>query len=321
VAGGGVTASAATTTSAAASCDGADGTVSSARAAGAAANVQQPAAIATRSTTELVGERFFTRLGKKIPRKEKSYTRKKVEEMLPFALQRRSIAAVTTVAFRGADERERLIVDHLPLVEAIAARYAHRGERREDLEQVGALALVGAVDRRDRARAGEFGGYAARCVDGEIRRHLRDRAAAIRLPRRVQEIDRQLRAARAELTAAFGREPTRAEVARAAGVPAADVASAAGAETARRPLELHDDDTVGDGRELPESAFVRALVRRAARGLDPRERQIVLLRFFLDRSQAEIGDELGLSQAHVSRLLGGAIGKLRRSLAKELVAG
>jgi RNA polymerase sigma-B factor len=104
-------------------------------------------------------------------------------------------------------------------------------------------------------------------------------------------------------------------VARAAGVPPAAVAAAAGAETARRPLALLEHETLGDGRELPEAAFARALVRRAARGLDPRERQIVLLRFFLDRSQAEIGDELGLSQAHVSRLLGGAIGKLRRTLA------
>jgi len=222
---------------------------------------------------------------------------------------------VSPVACRGEDERERLIVDHLPLVEAIAARYVHRGERREDLEQVGALALVRAVDRRDPARAGEFGGYAARCVDGEIRRHLRDRAAAVRLPRRVQEVDRRLRVARLELTARLGREPSRGEVARAAGLATADVASAAGAETARRPLELRDDDAAGIGQALDEAAFTRALVSRAARALDRRERQIVLLRFFLDRSQAEIGDELGLSQAHVSRLLGGAIGKLRRTLA------
>jgi RNA polymerase sigma-B factor len=179
---------------------------------------------------------------------------------------------------------------------------------------VGALALVRAVDRHDRTRTAELSGYLGRCVEGEIRRHLRDRAASIRLPRRVQEIDHRLRTARSELTGALGREPSRAEVARAAGVAPAELASAAGVETARRPLELRDDDAAGGGFELDEATVARAVVVRAARTLDPRERRIVLLRFFLDRSQAEIGEELGLSQPHVSRLLDGAIGKLRRSL-------
>jgi RNA polymerase sigma-B factor len=217
-------------------------------------------------------------------------------------------------ACRAEEERERLIVAHLPLVEAIATRFARYGERREDLVQVGSLALVRAVDRRDPARDGEFAGFAVSCVEGEIRRHLRDRVTAIRLPRRVQELDRRLRLARVELTAALGREPSRAELQRATGMAPAELAYTDSAETARRPLELRDDDAADDDARLEESLSARALVARAARGLDPRERQIVLLRFFLDRSQAEIGEELGLSQAHVSRLLGRAIAKLRRSL-------
>jgi RNA polymerase sigma-B factor len=262
---------------------------------------------------ELVRSAVFTRGEGKLPTNRPAYTRKMVEEMFHSISTRRSILCVTLVCSEQG-ERERLIVDHLPLVDAIAVRYLHHGERREDLVQVGALALVRAIDRRDPARIAELGGYAARCIEGEIRRHLRDRASSIRLPRRVQEVDRRLRVARLELTASLGREPTPAEVARAAGVATADLASAAGAETARRPLELRDDDAAGAGLDPDEAAVVRALVARAARTLDRRERQIVLLRFFLDRSQAEIGDELGLSQAHVSRLLGGAIGKLRRSL-------
>jgi RNA polymerase sigma-B factor len=217
-------------------------------------------------------------------------------------------------ACTAGDERERLIVDHLPLVEAIATRFVRYGEQREDLVQVGALALVRAVDRRDPARADELSGYVARCVEGEIRRHLRDRVTSVRLPRRVQEVDRRARAARSELASSLGREPSRAEGARAAGLAPAELASADGAETARRPLELRDADAADAGAELDEASLARASVARAARGLDPRERRIVLLRFFLDRSQSEIGEELGLSQAHVSRLLGAAVAKLRRGL-------
>jgi len=225
-------------------------------------------------------------------------------EILPIAFPREYIRIVAA--------REETIVDHLPLVEAIAGRFANRGERREDLVQVGALALVRAVDRSDPARPDELRGYLACCVEGEIRRHLRDRAAPVRLPRGVREADLRLRRARAELAAALGREPTAAEVARQAGLTAAEAARADPAATARRPLELQDWD--GEASAPDDSALARALVARAARVLDARERRIVLLRFFLDRSQAEIGEALGLSQAHVSRLLDGATAKMRRAL-------
>jgi RNA polymerase sigma-B factor len=86
----------------------------------------------------------------------------------------------------GDDERRRLIEAHLPVVGRLAARLAGRGERVDDLTQVGALAVVRAVDRRDPAR-GELGAYVARCAEGEMRRHLRDRASVVRLPRRAQQ--------------------------------------------------------------------------------------------------------------------------------------
>ena len=213
---------------------------------------------------------------------------------------------------RVMGSREEAIVENLPLVEAIAGRFANRGERREDLVQVGALALVRAVDRSDPSRPGELRAYLASCVEGEIRRHLRDRATPVRLPRGIRDVDLRLRRARTELAATLGHEPTSAEVARRAGLPLAEAERAAAAESARRPLELREWD--GEAAAPDDPALARALVARAARVLDARERQIVLLRFFLDRSQAEIAEALGLSQAHVSRLLDGATAKMRRAL-------
>ncbi len=180
-------------------------------------------------------------------------------------------------------ERHRLIESHLPLVHDVASRFAHFGEPREDLVQVGSLALVRAVDRADPKRAQSLRAYLARCVEGEVRRHLRDRAAVVRLPRRVQAEE------------AGSRLDSRVW-------------------TARRPLELLDGDAALDAPELDELTLARALVSRASRALDARERQIVLLRFFCDCTQAEVASTLGISQAHVSRLLASAMAKMRRRL-------
>jgi RNA polymerase sigma-B factor len=151
----------------------------------------------------------------------------------------------------------------------VARRYAGRGERPDDLAQVGALALVRAVDRCDPSRV-ELPAYLARCVEGEIRHHLRDRAATVRLPRHVPPLP-----------------------------PAGS---------------LVDDELPGPEEALDDVLLDRATVASAVRDLDDRERWIVLLLFFCDCTQADVAARLGLSQAHVSRLLGGAIAKMRRRL-------
>ena len=168
-----------------------------------------------------------------------------------------------------AEERGRLIEAYLPLVRRVASRFAGRGERTDDLRQVGALALVRAVDRCDPGRA-ELPAYLARCVEGEIRRHLRDRASVVRVPRRVLRRDGRV-------------------------IPI-------------------DDASVAVDAAPDELLLDRALVASAARALDDRERRAVLLRYFCDCTQAEVGAELGLSQAHVSRLLDRALAKMRSSL-------
>jgi RNA polymerase sigma-B factor len=183
--------------------------------------------------------------------------------------------AANSAASRG--DRTRLIEHYLPLVRRLARRYAGRGESVEELIQVGSLALVTAVDRSRPVPGPTMAAYVTRCVEGEIRRHLRDRATVVRVPRRVRADGLDVR---------FG--------------------------------PLGDDDDLP--RELVEeeraedTALTRALVTAAARCLDGREREVVALRYFLDLSQAEVGEAVGVSQVHVSRLLRGASAKMRARL-------
>jgi RNA polymerase sigma-B factor len=188
-------------------------------------------------------------------------------------------ATAADLARADLEARARVIEAHLPLVRSIAGRFSGRGESVEDLVQVGALGLIGAVDRCDPERVASLTAYIAVCAEGEIRRHLRDRCAVVRLPRRVQ-------------------------------------ADAALAAVARAHVQL-DEETDGpsvSSESLDEQSLARAMVSSAAGSLDGRERHVVALRYFGGLSQAEIGGVVGVSQVHVSRLLRGAIAKMRASL-------
>jgi RNA polymerase sigma-B factor len=168
--------------------------------------------------------------------------------------------------------RRGLIERHLPLVRSIAGRYAGGGEPLDDLVQVGSIGLIKAADRYDALRGAPFPAYAAPFIDGEIRHHLRDRCAPVRVPRRLQ----------------------------AEGVRVVAV----GLDCAG---ELHADPTA--------QTRDRLAVRAALRALRPRERRLVQLRFVEDLTQAEIARRTGMSQVHVSRLLHGALARLRDELA------
>jgi RNA polymerase sigma-B factor len=218
--------------------------------------------------------------------------------------------------------RARLIEEHLPLVRSVAAAYAHRGESFEDLLQVGTIGLIGAVDAFERQRGCPFDAYAATRIRGEIRRHLRDRAAPVRIPRRVQAQAAVLRRADRDLSARLGRAPRVAELAAACGVPAEEADRALGAGRVRAALP------VADGAAATERAAAGALtctdfspdaddreqVGWALRGLPARDRRLLRLRFYADLSQAEAGRILGLSQVHVSRLERAALDRLREAL-------
>jgi RNA polymerase sigma-B factor len=211
-----------------------------------------------------------------------------LENLFRLSSERRSIASMA-VELPPSAERSQLIEQYLPLVNSVARRFSGRGERQEDLAQVAALALVQAVDRRDPERSAVLPAYVSRCVEGAVLRHLRDRSSAVRVPRALHAV-----AAREALAGP----------------------SFVTLSTARRPVELYVDVDVanGDPARLDETAATRGLAAEAIAALGPRERQIVLMRFFLDFTQAEMAESLGISQAHVSRLLDQALAKMRRRL-------
>lgn len=215
-------------------------------------------------------------------------------------------------------DREQLIESHLPLVRAIARRYAGRGENMDDLIQVGSIGLIRASDRFDPARGVAFATFATPAIEGEIRRHLGDRIPPLRIPRELQRMSGAVQVRRRELEALLGRSPTVDELASALGVKQDDVERALAVERARQSApESADAIESAAGSEQLASAEDRLLLEAGARALDERERRIVFLRFHADMTEREIATEVGISQAQVSRVLSGALVKLRAELAEQ----
>jgi RNA polymerase sigma-B factor len=219
------------------------------------------------------------------------------------------------------EARERALVELMPLVRALASRYAGRGEPLEDLVQVGALGLIKAVDRFDVDRGVEFSSYAVPTIVGEIRRHFRDKAWAMHVPRRLKELSVRLSRLLDDLTTELGRSPTIAELAEAAGaeeeevIDALDSAHAYSTRSLHAPFEEGGDDSLADKLGTPETGYEEvedgSLVAAGLDALDERERRIVELRFFEEMTQSQIAAEIGISQMHVSRLLRRALATMR----------
>jgi RNA polymerase sigma-B factor len=233
-----------------------------------------------------------------------------------------SVAEFTRfAATRDPELRDRLVERFLPLSSGVARRFTRRGEPRDDLEQVAALALVKAVDRFDPTRDVAFETYAVRSIAGELKRHFRDRAWSVRPPRRIQERCLELNRALEERTQALGRAPTIRELAEACATTEDDVIEALDAAesywTVSLDLPTPDGETMGvhiggDDHELEAVERRVTLVEHLA-VLAPRDREIVRLRFVDGLTQSEIAERVGLSQMHVSRLLRGALTELRTS--------
>jgi RNA polymerase sigma-B factor len=236
-----------------------------------------------------------------------------------------SLFARLAVDPSDAAAREALVTLHLPLVQHLARRFRNRGEPYDDLVQVGTIGLIKAVDRFDNDRGVEFSTYATPTIVGEIKRHFRDKGWAVRVPRRLQELRLQLTTATSELSQQLGRAPTVAELALRLAISEEEVLE--GLESANAyatvPLDKGSDDegssagyldTLGEDDEALEGVEYRESLKPLLAQLAPRERHILMLRFFHEKTQSEIAAEVGISQMHVSRLLAKTLAQLRTGL-------
>jgi RNA polymerase sigma-B factor len=216
-----------------------------------------------------------------------------------------------------------LVEEYVPLARRIASRYAGRGEPIEDLIQVAMLGLIKAAQRFDPELGSDFPRYAVPTILGELRRYFRDACWAVRVPRGLQELTLRVQASTEELSRELGRSPTVAEVAGLLDVTedevleALDASSAYSATSLDAPAMRNEPDgptigeRLGDDESLIEDVEAREAVRKVLAQLPARERRMLTLRFFGERTQREIADELHISQMHVSRLLTRTLTRLR----------
>ncbi len=227
--------------------------------------------------------------------------------------------------------RDELVLMNLPLVQHLARRFRDRGESYDDLVQVGTMGLIKAVDRFDADRGAELSTYATPTIIGEIKRHFRDRGWAIRVPRRLQELRIAISRASVELSQSLGRSPTVTEMAKhldisedevLEGLQSAQAYATASIDSSSSNSESDDgggslQDVLGSLDDAIEDIENRESLKPLLAELPERERAILVMRFFQDRTQSEIAEELGISQMHVSRLLARTLTKLRAGLADE----
>ena len=232
----------------------------------------------------------------------------------------------------GDQERQRirgeLVELHLPLVEYLARRFRNRGEWLDDLTQVATIGLIKSIDRFDLERGVEFSTYATPTIVGEIKRHFRDKGWAVRVPRRLQELKLSLTKAIGELAQREGRAPTVSELASHLQMSEEDVLEGLESANAYSTVSLDAPDS-GD-EDAPAVADSLGMVDDALEGVEyreslkplleqlpPREKKILLLRFFGNMTQSQIAAELGISQMHVSRLLARTLTQLRDGLTND----
>jgi RNA polymerase sigma-B factor len=211
---------------------------------------------------------------------------------------------------------DELVNRYRPLASGLARRYSYTSESVDDLEQVACIGLVAAINRYDPARGKSLRAFAVPTILGELRRHFRDTGWSVHMPRPLQERARDVREVTGKLTAQLQRSPSAREVAEHMGISVEDVIESVAVRRAYRPESLDappkpaDDGSPRSWDALhgcDEDGYARVeagiAVERAMRALPRREQQIIRLRFGAELSQAEIGDALGISQMHVSRLL------------------
>ena len=219
--------------------------------------------------------------------------------------------------------REKLIEGNLRLVLSVIQRFDKRGENPDDLFQVGCIGLIKAIHNFDPDKQVRFSTYGVPMIAGEVRRYLRDNSA-IRVSRSIRDVAYRVLQCKEARTAQLGREPTLEEISRELDIPIEEVSQALDAVCA--PVSLYDPvyaeggdpltvmDQVRDNKNTEDGWMEHITLQNAFRSLGDREKQILSLRFYDGKTQMEVANTLGISQAQVSRLEKGAIGAMRKSV-------
>jgi RNA polymerase sporulation-specific sigma factor len=217
--------------------------------------------------------------------------------------------------------REKLIQGNLRLVLSVIQRFSNRGEYVDDLFQVGCIGLIKAIDNFDLSQNVRFSTYAVPMIIGEIRRYLRDNNA-VRVSRSLRDIAYKALQIRERLVSVQASEPTIAQIAEELQVPREEVVFAL--DAIQEPVSLFEPiyndggdpilvmDQISDERNTDELWLEEIAIKEAMKKLNNREKHIVSLRFFQGKTQMEVADEIGISQAQVSRLEKAALKQLRK---------
>ena len=226
---------------------------------------------------------------------------------------------------KAGDEnaRQALVEGNLRLVLSVIQRFDKRGESPDDLFQVGCIGLIKAISNFDPDKQVRFSTYGVPMIAGEVRRYLRDNSA-IRVSRSIRDVAYRVLQCKEAMTARMGREPKLEEISKELDIPIEDVSQALDAVCA--PVSLYDPvydhggdpltvmDQVKDMKNNETAWMEHFALQSAFRALNPREREILSLRFVGGKTQMEVASSLGISQAQVSRLEKGAIAAMRKSV-------
>ena len=219
--------------------------------------------------------------------------------------------------------RERFIGSNLRLVLSVIQRFSGRGENADDLFQVGCIGLIKAIDNFDISQNVQFSTYAVPMIIGEIRRYLRDNNA-IRVSRSLKDIAYKAMQFKERYTAEKGREPKIEQIAQELGLKREEVVFAL--DSICEPISLFEPiyndggdavyilDSVKDPKNIDENWVEQIALKQAMKKLSERERNILMLRFFSGRTQTEVAQEIGISQAQVSRLEKSALAQMRKHI-------
>ena len=240
---------------------------------------------------------------------------------LPVLTEAEKRELLTRAHSGDREARERMVEGNLRLALSVVQRFAQRGENLDDLFQVGCIGLIKAIDNFDPAQPVRFSTYGVPMILGEIRRFLRDNNA-LRVSRSLRDTAYRAMQAREQLEKQLNRTPTMDEIAQSAGLSRREVTAAL--ESVVEPLSLEEPVFTDGGDVLyvidqvrdpdGEDSWISGLqFRQTVEGLSPREKRIMALRYLQGKTQMEVAQEIGISQAQVSRLEKGALEQFRRA--------